>query len=166
MLPSAAARPASSREEAAPSSVNSIGHGGASPPVGVGGGGAQDTDDISDLNQIVKWDHRSGHFPLTDVALQQMSFREHPHPRPRYYFAAGLVLYMRAFRTSIEKEVFKTISDWWEDAWLARGPARKGAFAYTDEEANWCSVRMQQGYMRRLDGSTLTSKQMPRMDPL
>ena len=102
-----------------------------------------------DLNQIVKWDHRSGRFPLTDGALRQMSFPE--HPRPRYYFAAGLLLYMRASRTPIEEEVFQTISDRWENAWfsealnycvLARGPPTKGAFAYTEEEANWCHVRM------------------------
>jgi hypothetical protein len=109
------------------------------------------TDDLLDLNQIVKWDHRSGRFPLTDDALQQMSFPE--HPRPRYYFAAALLLYMRASRTAIEEKVFRKISDMWEDTWfsqvldysvLARGPPRKGAFAYTEEEANWCLVRMQE----------------------
>jgi hypothetical protein len=135
--------PAASHSADIPAAVNTI----SSSPVNSIGS----TDDLLDLNQIVKWDHRSGRFPLTDGALRQMSFPE--HPRPRYYFAAGLLLYMRASRTPIEEEVFQTISDRWENAWfsealdycvLARGPPTRGAFAYTEEEANWCHVRMQE----------------------
>jgi hypothetical protein len=104
----------------------------------------------SALNDIAKWDHRSGHFPLTESALDQMEFPE--FPRPRYYYAAALILFMRASRTAKEEEVFVKLSERWPDwfgsveldyAYLDKGAPQKGRDAYTAAESNWCSVRMQ-----------------------
>ena len=116
-------------------------------------GRGADDHGVFDFNDISKWDHRTGHFPLTDSALRQMSFPSYPSPRPRYYYAAALILYMRTSRTAMEDEVFQKIKQLWEEEWfsealcyevLAKGPPSKGALAYTDAEANWCKVRMQE----------------------
>jgi len=40
--------------------------------------------------------------------------------RPKYFYAAGLILFMRAPRTALEEEVFQTLSakwiQWFDDA--------------------------------------------------
>ena len=102
------------------------------------------------LCDIARWDHRSGHFPLTDSALRRMKFTAE---RPKYFYAAGLILFMRAPRTALEEEVFQTLSakwiQWFDDAltyvyFKNKGPPVLGPLAYTEAEANWCSVRMEQ----------------------
>jgi hypothetical protein len=101
-----------------------------------------------DLDNILTWDHRSGVFPLTDSALQLMAFP--PFPRPKYYFAAGIILFLRASRTPKEEEVFQILSNRWQE-WcgtdldyesLILGPPKKGPCAYNAEETNWCIVRL------------------------
>ena len=101
-----------------------------------------------DLCDITKWDHRSGEFPLTDSALEQMVFSY--SDRPKYYWAAGLLLFMRPSRTEKEEEVFKDLSSMWQNwfaadldyAYLAKGPPNKGRDTYSEAERNWCDVRM------------------------
>jgi len=73
--------------------------------------------------------------------------------RPKYFYAAGLILFMRAPRTALEEEIFQTLSakwiQWFDDAltyvyFKNKGPPVLGPLAYTEAEANWCSVRMEQ----------------------
>ena len=82
-------------------------------------GRGADDHGVFDFNDISKWDHRTGHFPLTDSALRQMSFPSYPSPRPRYYYAAALILYMRTSRTAMEDEVFQKIKQLWEEEWFS-----------------------------------------------
>ena len=103
-----------------------------------------------DLFDIAKWDHRSGTFPLTDRALQQMTFDE--TKRPKYYFAAALILFMRSSHTPKEEEVLQVLREKWRDWFgvelsyeaLKAGPPQVGACAYTPAERNWCEVRMEE----------------------
>ena len=120
-----------------------------------GSGGAEPEDQLQDdqmdICEITKWDHRSGHFPLTDSALQQMKFPE--HPRPRYYYAIALLLLMRETRTKMEQKVFEELSQSWLNFWFLeqltyadlsrRGPPRVGSVSYTDAEIEWCKVRLE-----------------------
>jgi hypothetical protein len=70
--------------------------------------------------------------------------------RPKYYYAAGLILFMRASRTPKEEEVFQHLVQSWEDWFgtdlnyvaLKSGPPTKGSYAYSSDEQNWCAVRL------------------------
>jgi hypothetical protein len=72
------------------------------------------------------------------------------HPKPKYYYAAALILFLRASRTESEETVLQALSQMWtvwfgEDLTfevLRKGPPRKGPLMYTDEEINWCEVRL------------------------
>ena len=114
-----------------------------------GGGGAEQSEQIQEqLCEITRWDHRSGEFPLNDNGLRHMAFPA--HPKPKYYYAAALILFLRASRTESEETVLQALSQMWtvwfgEDLTfevLRKGPPRKGPLMYTDEEINWCEVRL------------------------
>jgi hypothetical protein len=72
------------------------------------------------------------------------------HPKPKYFYAAALILFLRASRTESEETVLQTLSQMWtvwfcEDLTfevLRKGAPRKGPLMYTDEEINWCEVRL------------------------
>jgi len=114
-----------------------------------GGGGAEQSEQIQEqLCEITRWDHRSGEFPLNDNGLRHMAFPA--HPKPKYFYAAALILFLRASRTESEETVLQALSQMWtvwfcEDLTfevLRKGPPRKGPLMYTDEEINWCEVRL------------------------
>ena len=100
------------------------------------------------LCEITSWDHRSGEFPLNDNGLRLMAFPE--FPKPKYYYAAALILFLRASRTELEEKVFQHLCKMWTDWFnedltykaLEKGPPRKGPQMYTAEEINWCEVRL------------------------
>jgi len=102
------------------------------------------------LCEISRWDHRSGEFPLNDDGLRQMAFPD--HPKPKYYYAAALILFLRASRTDLEETVFQQLSarwcDWFNEELtfevLKKGAPRKGPQMYTAAEINWCEVRLQE----------------------
>ena len=79
-----------------------------------------------------------------------MAFPE--HPKPKYYYAAALILFLRASRTDLEESVFQHLSARWCDWFnedltleaLKKGAPRKGPQMYTAEEINWCEVRLQE----------------------
>ena len=122
--------------------------GGGGAEQGVGGGAEQSEQIREQLCEISRWDHRSGEFPLNDDGLRQMAFPE--HPKPKYYNAAALILFLRASRTELEEKVFQHLSKMWTDWFnedltykvLEKGPPRKGPQMYTAEEINWCEVRL------------------------
>ena len=75
-----------------------------------------------------------------------------PHfPRPKYYHAAGIILFLRASRTPKEEEVFQSLCNRWQEWFgtdldyesLMLGPPKKGPCAYNAEETNWCNVRLE-----------------------
>ena len=124
--------------------------GGGGAEQGVGGGAEQSEQIREQLCEISRWDHRSGEFPLNDDGLRQMAFPE--HPKPKYYYAAALILFLRASRTDLEESVFQHLSARWCDWFnedltleaLKKGAPRKGPQMYTAEEINWCEVRLQE----------------------
>jgi len=143
----AVAAPAASAAQAAAAQASDVTKAAAASDADLQGGSAGDAQ--ADLSDIKRWDHRSGQFPLIDSALEQMTFPS--HPRPRYYFAAALILFMRASRTEKEEKVFRELFERWPEWFgeeldygtLNKGPPRKGPFAYTEAEINWCEVRLQ-----------------------
>ena len=86
-------------------------------PDAVGGPGSATNVDFSD---IANWDYRRGYFPLTDAALPQMLFPE-DLARPRHYFAAGILLYMRDLRTPEEEAAFQRLNSAWQGWFLGEG---------------------------------------------
>ena len=98
-----------------------------------------------DFSNIADWDHRSGNFPLTDEALQQMQFVE--APRPKHYYAAALLLFMRPNRTNREEIVFQNLMEMWP-LWFDRvlnydEISKKPPISYSRAEVNWCQVRLE-----------------------
>jgi hypothetical protein len=104
----------------------------------MGGGTEQDDSRFQEeLCNITKWRHLSRNFPLTDSDHWQMSFTE--KPRPKYYNAAALILFLRASREWMKETVFQKLSKrWpeWFDGELTYATLTKGvgSLMYTAEE--------------------------------
>jgi len=144
----ASAAAAHTDASAAPAAAASVAAAASAAAAAAAGGATAEQDE--DLEDISKWDHRSGNFPLTDSALARMEFSI--PARPRYYFAAALILFMRTSRTDKEEEVFQKLLALWPDwfggteldyEYLKKGPPRKGCHEYNEAERNWCEVRLQ-----------------------
>jgi hypothetical protein len=98
-----------------------------------------------DFSDIANWDHRSGRFPLTDEVLRQMQFVE--APRPKHYYAAALLLFMRPKRTNREEIVFQNLMEMWR-VWFDRELkydqiSIEPPNSYSPDEVNWCRVRLE-----------------------
>ncbi len=68
--------------------------------------------------------------------------------RPKYFYAAGLLLYLRAFRTALEEKVLQNLSERWS-SWFDEDLTydylvKKCPLAYSAAELNWCEIRMEQ----------------------
>jgi hypothetical protein len=105
----------------------------------------------TDFSDICNWDYRSGYFPLTDKDLKQMLFPE-DLVKPKHYFAAAILLYMREERTEEEEAAFQRLDSAWQHWYdgakisyevLAKGPpTAPPRNAYNAAEVNWCKTKM------------------------
>jgi len=118
-----------------------------SPDAGGGSGSAENID----FSDILNWDYRTGVFPLTDEALQQWLFSLDAG-RPKYFFAAAILLYMRHPRTPEEEAAFQRLDSAWQEWYsgehityevLFKGPpTAPKRIAYSPDEINWCKTKL------------------------
>ena len=118
-----------------------------SPDAGGGSGSAENID----FSDILNWDYRTGVFPLTDEALQQWLFAVDAL-KPKYFFAAAILLYMRHPRTPEEEAAFQRLDSAWQEWYtgeqityevLLKGPpTAPKRIAYSPDEINWCKTKL------------------------
>lgn len=107
-------------------------------------------DGSRDLDIITDWSYSTGSFPLTQIGLQRM-IDGLAGPRPKYYFAMALILFVRTNRTPMEEEAFQKLKERWEGEWfdyplgyeaLQTGAPLVGRCAYSVDQKAWCETRL------------------------